>query len=183
MQTMLSSWAPGVFTHEKINLLKFCFLDGLHRWREKYFFSFPTDIFFRLTHETTFFPPANFSQIDFKKQKNSQNILVFFPLIFTQESIQGSFHALNLKTFSPSFFTQEKKIKCFYIAFSWKNICYLPKKIYKITVSHMKTFCFSQRFSTWFFSTWMFFFTQFNMKKNYLKKVFRVIVMRSPGKM
>lgn len=182
MQTTLSSWAPGVFTHEKINLLKFCFLDGLHRWREKYFFSFPTDIFFSLDTWNNFFSPCKFFTNRFEKTEKFPKHSSFFPLIFTQKNIQCSFHALNLKTFSPSFFTQEKKIKCFYIAFSWKNICYLPKNVYKITVWHMKTFCFSQRFSTWFFSTWMFFFTQFNMKKNYLKKVFRVIVMHSPGK-
>lgn len=68
-------------------------------------FFFPTNIFFRLTHDKTFF----FYKSILKKLKNSQNILVFFPLIFTQKNIQCSFHALNLKTFSPSFFTQEKK--------------------------------------------------------------------------
>lgn len=68
-------------------------------------FFFPTNIFFRLTHDKTFF----FYKSILKKLKNSQNILVFFPLIFTQKNIQCSFHALNLKTFSPSFFTQGKK--------------------------------------------------------------------------
>lgn len=115
--------SPGSFHTWKNKSLKISFFGRISQMAGKIFF-FSTNIFFRLTHDKTFF----FYKSILKKLKNSQNILVFFPLIFTQKNIQCSFHALNLKTFSPSFFKQEKKNMFLHCVLLKKYL--LPAKIF-----------------------------------------------------
>lgn len=154
MQTTLSSWAPGVFTHEKINLLKFCFLDGLHRWQEKYFFVFSHQYFFSLDTWQNIF----FLQIDFKKTEKFPKHSSFFSPHFHTKKYSMFFSCIELENIFSLIFHTGKKKKVFKLRSPEKIFVTCQTFFKKITVSHMKTFCFSQRFSAWFFSTWMFFF-------------------------
>lgn len=157
--------SPGSFHTWKNKSPKILFFGRTSQMAGKIFF-FPTNIFFRLTHDKTFF----FYKSILKKLKNSQNILVFFPLIFTQKNIQCSFHALNLKTFSPSFFTQGKKKKFLNCVLLKKYL--LPAKHFlKKSLFHTwKPFVFPKDFQRDFFQRECFFSLSLTWKKIILKK-------------
>lgn len=166
MQTTLSSWAPGVFTHEKINLLKFCFLDGLHRWQEKYFFVFSHQYFFSLDTWQNIF----FLQIDFKKTEKFPKHSSFFSPHFHTKKYSMFFSCIELENiFSLIFHTGEKK-NVFTLRSPEKIFVTCQKKFIKSLFHTWKPFVFPKDFQRDFFQRECFFSLSLTWKKIILKK-------------